>query len=99
MRVTEPETAAMQRRNRRRQTEAQSGSGLAAARLEPDKPFDRMLAVGRRYSGAMVDNAEQHLITVALRLDQDIPARPGHRVSAERLRRRPGPAVFDGILN
>ena len=67
----------MQRRHRRRQAQSETGAGLGAAGLQPHKSFHRMLAIGFRNSRPVIGDAEQHLIAVAPRLDQDLlAARP-----------------------
>ena len=76
MGIAEPEIAAMQRRHRRCQTQSKAGTGLGAARLQPHESFHRMLAIGFRNSRPVIGDAEQHLIAVAPRLDQDLLALP-----------------------
>src|SRR5579862_1911792 len=58
MGVVEPEIAAMQRGDGRGQAEAKPGTRQGAARLQPDEPFNGMLAVGHRNPRAMIGNAQ-----------------------------------------
>ena len=82
MRIAEPEFAAMQRRHRRRQAEAEAGTGQRPARLQPHEPLDRMLAVAFGNAGPMIGDAEQHVVALAPRLDQDLPGAHGGRAAS-----------------
>ncbi len=98
MRIAEPEFAAMQRRHRRGQAETKAGTGQGPAGFQPHEPLHRVLAVAFGNAGAMVGDAEQHLVALAPRLDQDL-LRSSHDLRIQRLHRSVRLAVFDRVLD
>ena len=65
MGVAQPEFAAMERRDGRRQAEAQAGTRQGAAGIEPHEALHGVLALGLGDAGAVIGDAEQHLIALA----------------------------------
>src|SRR3974390_193284 len=74
MSVVEPKLAAMEGCDRRCQAQSKTRAGLGATGLKANKSLHRMLAVGKGNSRAMVGDAEQNLIALSPRLDQNVVA-------------------------
>ena len=88
--------AAMQRGDGGCEAEAETGTRLGAAGLEPDKALDRVRAVGFGNSRSMVGHAEQHLVALA-RAPRSGSAPWQHPASSGSTPGRP--AVFDGVFD